>query len=174
MIPVLPSLAYAFRYPMTPLGGVFFMVMGVFVMMGAAWRTRRLQLVSAGFAAAGVGMAACWRLSLDLPAPSILQVAALAIAIGLEIAAFRLVLPRLTPRGERATIAGTLGIVGVHFLVMLPTFGVLVGLLGAACTLNAIPVWRTASYPVALAWAIDGMLKLAFGAAMLSTSPMLR
>jgi len=112
-------------------------------------------------------------LSMVLHTPSLLQVTFLALAIVLEIAGFRYLMPIVRLRGERATLSATVGIVGAHFLVMLPAFGPLIGGLGLGCTLNAVGLWRIFTYRAGLAWFVDGCLKLAFGAAMIATSPIL-
>jgi hypothetical protein len=112
-------------------------------------------------------------LSTGLHAPTLLQVSFLALAIALGIAGFRYLMPIMRSRGERAMVSATLGIVGAHFLVMLPTFGPLIGGLGLACTLNAAGLWCISTYRVGLAWFVDGCLKLAFGTAMIATSPIL-
>lgn len=167
-----PSLAYSVDHPMTPLGGLFFITMGVFVLLGAALPRYRLMLVWIGFAAAGLGLALGWRLAIGLPPPSFLQFGALVIAIALEVAAFRVLMPRLRIEGLRRMLVGALGIVGVHFIVMLPTFGALVAGMGVLCSANAAIAWRVRRYPLGLVWTIDGLVKLGFGAAMLSTSPL--
>jgi hypothetical protein len=102
-----------------------------------------------------------------------LQVSFLALALVLEIAGFSYLMPIMRPRGERAMLSATLGIVGAHFLVMLPAFGPLIGGLGLGCTLNAAGFWRISTYRAEFAWFVDGCLKLAFGAAMIATSPIL-
>ena len=112
-------------------------------------------------------------LSRGLGSPSLLQVSFLALAILLEIAGFAYLMPAVRPRGERATLGATLGIVGAHFLVMLPAFGPLIGALGLACTLNAAVFWRFSAYRAAFAWFVDGCLKLLLGMAMIATSPLL-
>jgi hypothetical protein len=96
---------------------------------------------------------------------------ALAAAIIFEFASFIIVMPRMRPRGERAVVSATMGIVGLHFLIMIPAFGVLIGLVAVACTLNAAAFATLARYAVGVAWFVDGFLKLTLGLAMVATSP---
>ena len=83
------------------------------------------------------------RVNSPLPSPSTSsRSVSLALAIVLEIAGFRYLMPIMRSRGERALVSATLGIVGAHFLVMLPAFGPLIGGLGLGCMLNAAGLWR--------------------------------
>jgi hypothetical protein len=167
-----PTVDYAFRYPMTPLGGLFFIAIGVFVVLGALIPRWRMTVLWIGFGAAMIALVVGRRFAKGLPQPGVLPVAALVLAIVLEIVAFRVLIPRLRLRGERALLDGSLAIVGVHFLVMVPSFGPLVGVLGILCLSNAALAWRFVSYPIGHAWFVDGLMKTALGGAMLFTSPM--
>lgn len=166
--------SYVLHYPMTPYAGVFIATVGVCVIAGAVLRNYRDNLVWIGFAMGAILFVAFGGiLSLGLHSPSLLQVSFLALAIFLEIAGFRYLMPAVRPRGERATLSATLGIVGAHFLVMLPAFGTLIGALGLLCTLNAVGFWRLSAYRAGFAWLVDGCLKLLLGIAMIATSPLL-
>ena len=166
--------SYVLRYPMTPYGGVFIATVGVCVITGAVLRNYRGNLVWIGFALGGILLLACGgTLGRGLHSPSLFQVSFFGFAIVLEIAAFRYLMPAVRPRGERATLGATLGIVGAHFLVMLPAFGPLIGALGLACTLNAAGFWLLFAYHADFAWFVDGCLKLLLGMAMIATSPLL-
>jgi hypothetical protein len=166
--------SYVLRYPMTPYGGVFTATVGVCLIAGAVLRNYRDNLVWIGFTLEGILLLAFGGiLSRGLHSPNLLQVSFLALAIFLEIAGFLYLMPVVRPRGERATLGATLGIVGAHFLVMLPAFGPLIGALGLACTLNAVGFWRLFAYRAGLAWFVDGCLKLLLGMAMIATSPLL-
>jgi hypothetical protein len=158
---------------MTPYGGVFIATVGVCVMAGAVLRKYRDNLVWIGFALGGMLCGFGGILSRGLHSPSLLQVSFFALAIFLEIAGFRYLMPAVRPRGERVTLSATLGIVGAHFLVMLPAFGPLIGALGLACTLNAVGLWRISAYRAGFAWFVDGCLKLVLGMVMIATSPLL-
>ena len=166
--------AYVLRYPMTPYAGVFIATVGVCVIAGAILRNYRDNLVWIGFALGTILLLAFGGiLSLGLHSPSLLQVSFLALAILLEIAGFLYLMPVVRPRGERAMLSATLGIVGAHFLVMFPAFGPLIGALGLACTLNAVGFWRLSAYRAGFVWFVDGCLKLLLGMAMIATSPLL-
>ncbi|HKA22021.1 MAG TPA: DUF6609 family protein [Blastocatellia bacterium] len=166
--------SYVLHYPMTPYAGVFVATVGVCVIAGAVLPNHRASLVWIGFALGAMLLVAFGQIfSTGLHPPSFLQVSFLALAIVLEIAGFRYLMPIMRPRGERATLTATLGIVGVHFLVMLPAFGPLIGGLGFGCTLNAAGLWRIPAYRPRFAWFVDGCLKLVFGTAMIATSPIL-
>ena len=166
--------SYVLHYPMTPYAGVFLATVGVCVIAGAVLPNYRVNLVWIGFALGAILFVAFGGiLSRGLHPPSLLQVSFLALAIVLEIAGFRYLMPAVRPRGERAMVSVALGIVGAHFLVMLPAFGPLIGALGLACTLNAVGLWRLIAYRVGFAWFIDGCLKLLLGMAMIATSPLL-
>ena len=165
------AVAYAMRYPMAPLGGLFVGSVGVFVLLGAAMARYRIALLWLGFGAGIAGLVLGARLQAGLPNPSLLQAGALGLAIALESVALRMALPRLRAVSQRAAMAGCLGIVGLHFFIMLPTFGVLIALLALLCTLNAAAAWRLDRYPLGLAWFADGIFKIAIGSVMLTTSP---
>jgi hypothetical protein len=70
-------------------------------------------------------------------------------------------------------LVGTLGIVGIHFLVMWPAFGPLIAALSIVCLLNAGIAWRHPPYPIAVAWFLDGAIKLIVGILLVMTSPLL-
>jgi hypothetical protein len=55
-------------------------------------------------------------------------------------------MPIMRSRSERATISATLGIVGAHFLVMLPAFGPLIG--GWASAARSTPQRSGAFRPI--------------------------
>ena len=167
--------SYVLRYPMTPYAGVFIATVAVCVIAGAVMPNYRDNLVWIGFALGTILLVAFGGiLSRGLHSPSFLQVSFLALAIVLEIAGFRYLLPAVRPRGERATLSATLGIVGAHFVVMVPAFGPLIGALGLGCTLNAIGFWLLSAYRAGFAWLVDGCLKLLLGLAMIATSPLVR
>jgi hypothetical protein len=166
--------SYVLRYPMTPYKGVFIATVGACLIAGAVLRNYRDNLVWIDFTLGGILLLAFGRiLSRGLHSLNLLQVSFLALAIFLEIAGFLYLMSVVRPRGERATLSATLGIVGAHFLVMLPAFGPLIGALGLACTLNAVGFWLLFAYRAGFAWFVDGCLKLLFGMAMIATSPLL-
>jgi hypothetical protein len=158
--------AYGSAWPLATLGGLFVMAMGAAVILGANFPQQRMALVWIGFVG-GIGaiVFGVTDLGIDPRPPTRFQALALMVAIALELAAFSFLMRPLHRRGERAVVAGTLAIVGAHFIVMWPAFGPLIGVLGIACCVNAAAAWFT-SYSLRAAWFIDGVLKLAFGLAM--------
>jgi len=164
--------AYSAQFPMAPLGGLFVAFMGFFVLAGSFSRKARMTLTYIGFGAGTLALILGARLAAGLPGPTSIQIGALVLAIVLEITAFVVVIPRARPRGERAVIVASLGIVGAHFVIMLPAFGSLVAVLGVLCAINAAIAWKRPSYSEGAAWFADGVLKLAFGAMLIATSPL--
>jgi hypothetical protein len=165
------SVLYAVQFPMAPLGGLFVATIGLFILLGAAAPQQRMSLTYIGFGAGTVALVLGGRLAAGLPRPTTIQVGSLVLAIVLEIIAFVVAMPRLRPRGERTVIIATLIIVGLHFIVMTPAFGPLIGVLGLLCAMNAVIAWRRPSYGIPAAWFVDGVMKLAVGAILISTSP---
>lgn len=156
------------QFPMAPLAGLFLASVGATLIAGGMVPGFRQRSIWAGLA---LGVAAVSLLGgrlLAPPPPTAFQLGALTLALTAEAAAFVLLLPRLHRAGERAVIAGTLGIVGAHFLPMLPAFGPAVGALGLLCIANAFLLWRVRRYGLAMGWTVDGLLKLAFGLVMLT------
>ena len=167
-------LAYANHYPMAPLGGLFVGTVGVFIILGATLARYRMPLPWIGFACGIAALILGAPLQAGLPNPSLLQAGSLGLAITLEIIAFRFFMPRFRAAGPRTLITGSLGIVGLHFFIMLPTFGPLIGLLALLCTLNAAAAWKLDTYRSGQAWFVDGLLKIALGGWMLTTSPLMQ
>lgn len=163
---------YSAQFPMAPLGGLFVSTIGLFVVLGSFSNRARMPLTYIGFGVGTLALVLGGRLAVGLPRPANEQVAALIIAIILEIVAFVVLIPRARPRGDRAVIVTTLAIVGAHFIIMLPAFGPLIGALGFLCLVNAAAAWRKLTYPSGTAWLVDGAMKLLLGAILLVTSPL--
>ncbi len=168
------AMGYASRFPMAPIGGLFLATVGIFILLGAFVPRIRLTLTYIGFAVGTIALVLGGRLAVGLPHPTATQVGALVLAIALEVIAFGVIIPRVRERGERALIVATLAIVGCHFIVMLPAFGPLIGALGALCALNAALLSKRADYRIEVAWLINGAMKLAVGALLVATSPLVQ
>lgn len=156
--------------PLVRSGGVFLIIVGIAIMLGALRFRARYLILGLGAAAGGLALAVlAVPLSAPYGPPSAFQIATLATAITLEILAFVVLMPRTARRGERAMIATILAIVGAHFLIMTPAFGPLIFALGVANLINALIGARWSGYPLPAFWAADGVLKAAFGVAMYLT-----
>jgi hypothetical protein len=169
---MLISAAYVQQFPLIPGGGMFFMPVGVCIILGALLRRFRMMLVWIGIALGVLAITfGANKYLRGLPPPSLLQVASFVVAIVAEAVAFRLVIPRVRPTGERQTLLATLAIVGAHFLIMIPAFGVPIAVLGLLCLANGGLAWKLPAYPISAAWFVDGALKFAVGMAMWLASP---
>jgi hypothetical protein len=162
---------YSTLHPMAPFGGLFVATIGFFLVLGAMLPALRMKLTYVGFVAGTLALLLGGRLAVGLPAPSKFQLSSLVLAIALEIVLFVALMPRMRRIGERAVLVATLAIVSIHFLVMLPAFGPLIGALGVLCLLNASIAWRNRAYPIGVAWVLDGAIKLVFGILLVMTSP---
>lgn len=164
--------SYVQEFPFIPGGGLFFLPVGICIVLGAFLQRWRIMLVWIGFA---LGIAAIMLLGAryfrGLPPPSAMQLSFFAAAIVAEVLAFRFVMPRVRPSGERALLVATLAIVGAHFLIMIPTFGAPILVLGLLCLINAGVAWRAPAYPISAAWLVDGVFKIGAGLAMWLASP---
>lgn len=165
--------SYVHEFPFIPGGGLFFLPIGICIVLGALIRPFRMALVWIGLALGIAAIVLGGKYLRGLPPPSVVQIAFFAAAIVAEAVAFRLVMPRVRPLGERALLLASLAIVGAHFLIMIPTFGVPILALGLLCLANAGVAWRTQSYPISAAWFVDGVFKVGIGLVMLLASPAL-
>lgn len=165
--------SYVHEFPFIPGGGLFFLPIGICIVLGALIRPFRMALVWIGLALGIAAIVLGGKYLRGLPPPSVVQIAFFAAAIVAEAVAFRLVMPRVRPLGERALLLASLAIVGAHFLIMIPTFGVPILALGLLCLANAGVAWRTQSYPISAAWFVDGVFKMGIGLVMLLASPAL-
>jgi hypothetical protein len=163
----------AHAYPMAPAGGLFLVVVGVALCLGAPLPRWRQAASFIGIAVATIAMTlSIARISAGLPAPTTFAIGALVFAVALEVALFPLVIRRLWPKGQSAVMQGSLALVGAHFLLMAPAFGPPIFVLGLLCMLNAAVAMMSRAIPDSLAWGSDGLLKMALGAVMLHGSPM--
>lgn len=117
------KLETSYHFSIAPIGGLFLVVMGSAVAVGGLLPPYRVRLLWAGFIL-GAAAAYLWGHKLYAPPPPTgLQLGFLVTAVALEALAFGFLMPRLYRSGPRAVTAGTLGIVGAHFLVMTPALG---------------------------------------------------
>lgn len=163
--------SYVHAFPFIPGGGLFFLPIGAGILLGALIRPFRMMLVWFGLALGIAAVMLGGKFFRGLPPPSVVQIAFFAAAIAAEVIAFRLIMPRVRPLGERPMLLATLAIVGAHFLIMIPTFGAPIFALALLCLANAGAAWRIAAYPISAAWFVDGLFKVGVGLAMLLASP---
>lgn len=159
-------------YPLVRSAGLFLLVIGAGLLAGLYVGGREPIHRPTFFVATALGFTALFAFAdrLSFGPPRRKQLLALAGAIALEIAlltALSLFMPRTSARDYWLW---TLFIVGVHFLPMAYTFGPAMVALGSACMVVAF-LGLASAIPFSVAGSIDGLLKMVFGAAMLSTRP---
>ena len=149
-------------------GGLFILLMGVGVLAGAVVPTRRRSLLIFGGAIATVAIILfAGRLSAPYGAPRRLQLWFLFGSIALEVVLIRLVVAKYRQAGERSLLLAILFVVGIHFLPMAVAFGPMCIALGVVlCICSGAGLWLRPSLPLNALWALDGIIKIAFGAIM--------
>jgi hypothetical protein len=126
-------------FPLIQGGGVFLLIVGAAMLMGALQFKWRNRLLGAGAALATVAtIATATHLARPHGAPTMLQVGSLGVAVVLEAIALVWAIRRFAPQGERAATIAVLVVVAVHFVVMTPAFGPLIVALGMLCASNAL------------------------------------
>lgn len=160
--------SWPYMFPMVRAGGVFILIMGVGVALGAVAPTRRrLLLISGALVAtiAIIGLAA--RLSAPFGTPTRLQVWFLFGSIAAEAVLVRVAVKLYLPAGERSLLLAILFAVGLHFLPMAVAFGPACAALGVTlCACAGFGLWLRPAIGLNRLWALDGIIKMAFGAAM--------
>jgi uncharacterized membrane protein HdeD (DUF308 family) len=155
----------ATQFPLAASGGVFLLIVGVAIVLGALrFRSRNVLLAAGAVLATIVTALVAPTLTARAGAPTIAQIIWLAAAVATEIVLLAVFIRRAAPHGERAVVLTILGIVAAHFLPMAPAFGpamIALGLLGAA---NVLLAARVTDYSLRSVWAVDGALKAAIGA----------
>lgn len=163
----MPGQTQADLFPLIRGGGLFLAIVGLAILLGPLQFRRRNLLLGAGAAlAAAVTITTAAHLAAPYGAPTNLQVGSLVVAVVLEIGALIWAIRHFAPQGVRAVTIAVLAIVGVHFVFMAPAFGPLIVVLGAITVGNALAGVRLPRYSLPTLWAVDGALKLGFGAAM--------
>jgi hypothetical protein len=149
-------------------GGLFILIMGVGVLAGALMPARRRSLLIVGAAVATVAIVLfAGRLSAPYGFPSKLQLWFLFGSIALEGALIRIAVARYRQAGERSLLLAILFVVGIHFFPMAVAFGPMCVALGLVlCSCSGAGLWLRLGLPLNALWALDGTLKIAFGAIM--------
>jgi hypothetical protein len=161
-------------FPLMRGGGVFLAAVGLGIVAGAfggrRWRTAALiagavlgvvamaVLGIAKLAFAGVGHPAVW------------QWVVLGCAFLVEALLVSVVVRRIPDTGSRRFWLWMLIAVGAHFLILLPSHGAICGGLALVCIANASLGLRLTGVDVRVFWAVDGVLKIAAGVAMVLIS----
>ncbi len=153
-------------YPLARAGGLFMIIVGAALALGASRMRQRYLLLGIGAAVATAATIA-FATSHPIARPSNMQLLALATAIAFEITAFAVAGRLLARRSEREQTLTILAIVGAHLLLMAPAFGPVIVALGALCLGNAGLAAAAPRYALPALWFSDGVLKLVAGAAML-------
>jgi hypothetical protein len=164
--------AYLDVYPMAPLGGIFLVLVAASILTGSVVMGWRLRLLGIGFAAGLAGIffrgGVLWQ---GLHAPSNLQVIAVIVAILFEAAAIAFVRTAWRVRTDNTPPLAILLIVGLHFVIMTPAMGPIIGIMGLAGVANAGLGLASKGASLRLLWFTDGLIKLAGGAALILLSP---
>ena len=149
-------------------GGLFILLTGLGVVLGAVLPSRRKPLLAVGGIAAVVSIVLLGGvLSKPFGAPTSLQLWGLAVSIVLEVVLIAVIVWRFKRLGERTFYLAILFVVGVHFLPMELAFGPLCVGLGLAAMANAgVGLWIRRGTSLNAAWLVDGVLKMGFGALM--------
>ena len=168
----LSDLAQAF--PLMRGGGAFLVLIGFGILLGAfGGRRWRLVLLCIGAGLGVVVMAVGGATKLifaGLPYPAIWQWVVLGLAYAIEVALINVLLRTVPDASSRPFWLWILFIVGAHFLVLGASHGPACAVLAVVCMVNALVGLRLKNVDLRVFWAIDGLLKMAGGAAMIAIS----
>jgi hypothetical protein len=161
--------SWAHAFPMVRAGGVFIFITGAGVVLGALLPNKRRSLLIFGAAVATIAIVLlAARLSAPFGAPSRIQLWFLFGSIGAEAIFVRVAVALYRQAGERSLLLAILFAVGLHFLPMAVAFGPICAALGLTlCVCAGIGLWLMPRIPLNRLWALDGFIKMGFGAIML-------
>jgi hypothetical protein len=156
-------------------GGLFVLLVGLGIVAGAILGENHLLVpLIVGACLALIAQSVFrGRLVRPLGTPTRVQIAALVSAIVLEIILTGVVAYAFHFRQSRSFWLWILLVVGSHFLIIAVAQGRRLLLLGVLCIVNALAGLWMPNVPLLTFWLIDGLLKIIFGAWMLSTRPLL-
>ncbi|MCE2723582.1 MAG: DUF6609 family protein [bacterium] len=157
-------------YPLMRGGGLMLICIGIGFLVawfsGSRWYVP--AVIGAVLGLLSTGLAGTF--SPPLPAPSSLQISALVLAIVVETVLVVLVIRRYAADQERLILA-VLMAVGVHFFIMIPSFGPAIGALAVLTVANSLAGWH---WHKRLSWrlvgCVDSGLKIAVGSWMFLTT----
>ena len=161
-------------FPLIRGGGAFLALIGLGIVFGsfgsAKWRVVWLIIgFWLGIAAMAVG-GATKLIFAGMPYPAWWQWVFLGLAFAVEALLVNIVLRRVKDTTSREFWLWILFIVGVHFLVLGPSHGPICALLALLCMGNALLGLRLKSVDFRVFWALDGVLKVGAGTAMVAVS----
>jgi len=164
-----PVASWAHAFPMVRAGGMFILIMGGGVALGAVVPKRRRLLLGLGALVATIAIILlAARLSAPLGTPTSLQIWFLFGSIAAEAVLVRVAVGLYREAGERSLLLAILFAVGLHFLPMAVAFGPACAALGVTlCACAGFGLWLSPATDLNRLWAVDGIVKMAFGAAML-------
>lgn len=160
-------------FPLMRGGGAFLALIGVGILVGAfggrRWRTVWL-IIGAGLGVVAMAVGGATKLIFaGLPYPPIWQWVVLGVAFLVEGWLVSIVVRRIPDLESRRFWMWMLVIVGAHFLILGFSHGPVCALLALLCIINAwIGLRSRADFRIF--WAIDGILKVAAGVAMIALS----
>ena len=161
-------------FPLMRGGGAFLALIGVGIVVGALgdrrWRLV-LLIVGAGLGIAAMAVGGATKLIFaGLPYPTIWQWVVLGAAFAIEMLLVNIVLRKVPDVTSHAFWMWILFIVGAHFLVLGASHGPICAVLAVACMVNALIGLRFPATDLRVFWAVDGVLKVGAGVAMVMIS----
>lgn len=161
-------------FPLMRGGGAFLAAIGLGILIGAfgnrKWRTV-LLIIGAGLAVASMAVLGATKIAFaGLPYPAIWQWVVLGVAFLVEGYLVSVVVRKFPDIESRKFWLWMLFIVGAHFLVLLPSHGPICGALALVCMGNALIGLRLTAVDLRVFWAVDGVLKIVAGLAMVLVS----
>ena len=161
-------------FPLMRGGGAFLALIGVGIVVGAfgdrRWRLV-LLIVGAGLGIAAMAVGGATKLIFaGLPYPAIWQWVVLGAAFAIEMLLVNIVLRKVPDVTSHAFWMWILFIVGAHFLVLGASHGPICAVLAVACMVNALIGLRFPATDLRVFWAVDGVLKVGAGVAMVVIS----
>ena len=161
-------------FPLMRGGGAFLALIGLGIVVGSLgsrkWRLVWL-VIGAWLGIAAMAVGGITKVIFDgLPYPAVWQWVVLGLAFAVEALLVNIVLRRVKDTTSRQFWIWILFIVGAHFLVLGASHGPICAALALLCMGNALLGLRLTGIDVRFFWAIDGVLKLAAGVAMVAVS----
>jgi hypothetical protein len=161
-------------FPLMRGGGAFLAAIGLGILVGS-FGDQRFRIIAL-IAGAGVGVlimavgGATKIIFAGLPYPAIWQWIVLGVAFLVEGWLVSIVVRQFPDMSDRRFWLWMLVIVGAHFLILGFSHGPICAVLAVLCMINAFIGLLLPAVDFRIFWAIDGVLKILAGAAMIATS----